>query len=202
MRTFARKFIEVTAIDSRFAPLPTAMIYPQIIDRYYPEDGPLRQLLIHHSKQVAARALAIADRHPELGADRCLLTEGAMLHDIGIFLTHAPGIHCHGTEPYLLHGRLGAELMRREGREDIARICERHTGTGLTRQNIIDRNLPLPHQDFLPETLEETIVCYADKFYSKSHPERERSLEDTARSLAPFGEQGVRTFWQWAERFE
>ena len=92
--------------------------------------------------------------------------------------------------------------MREEGREDIARICERHTGTGLTRQNIIDRGLPLPLQDFLPETLEETIVCYADKFYSKSHPERERSLEATARSLAPFGEAGVRTFWQWAERFE
>ena len=178
------------------------MIYPQIIDKYYPEDGPLRQLLLNHSRQVMERALLIADRHPELGADRTLLVEGAMLHDIGIFLTHAPGIHCHGTHPYLLHGRLGAELMREEGREDIARICERHTGTGLTRQNIIDRGLPLPLQDFLPETLEETIVCYADKFYSKSHPERERSLEATARSLAPFGEAGVRTFWQWAERFE
>ena len=159
------------------------MIYPQIIDKYYPEDGPLRQLLLHHSRQVMERALLIADRHPELGADRTLLVEGAMLHDIGIFLTHAPGIHCHGTHPYLLHGRLGAELMREEGREDIARICERHTGTGLTRQNIIDRGLPLPLQDFLPETLEETIPSVSAA--SKPPPAVWRPLVKPA--CAPFG---------------
>lgn len=125
-----------------------------------------------------------------------------MLHDIGIFLTHAPKIHCHGTQPYLLHGRLGAQLLREEGREDLARVCERHTGTGLTRENIIALDLPLPHQDFLPETIEEIIVCYADKFYSKTHLDRERTVEQTARSLQRFGEEGVAKFLDWAARFE
>lgn len=178
------------------------MLPQQIIDKYYPEDNALKQLLLHHSRQVANRALLIAARHPELRADLRLLEEGSMVHDIGIFLTHAPAIHCHGTHPYLAHGHLGAEIMRREGRPDLARICERHTGTGLTRAAIMERQLPLPPQDFLPETTEEIIICYADKFYSKSHPHRERSVEETAQSLRKFGDESAETFLRWAQRLE
>lgn len=177
----------------------------EIIDKYYPADTPehkaLRTLLIHHSEQVTARALLVAERHPELQLDREFLHRAAMLHDIGIYLTDAPGIHCHGCEPYLLHGRLGAEIMRREGDERVARVCERHTGTGLTAKQIVERDLPLPHQDFLPETLEEQVVCYADKFYSKSHPERERTAEQTAKSLEKFGHEGVEKFLAWHRQF-
>lgn len=174
----------------------------EIIKHYYPADDELRRLLLHHSKQVANRALAIAERHPELELDRNFLYDAAMLHDIGIFLTDAPGIHCHGTHPYLLHGYLGAQLMRQEGLPDIARVCERHTGTGLTRANIEERGLPLPPGDYVPETTAEQVVCYADKFYSKSHPLRERSVEQTAQSLEKFGRTGVEKFWRWAELFE
>ena len=46
------------------------------------------------------------------------------------------------------------------------------------------------------------MICYADKFYSKSHPERERSVNDTARSLEKFGLDGVCIFWTWVKRFE
>ena len=170
--------------------------------KYYPEDTPLRRLLIHHSEQVAARALKICDAHPELGLNRDFLREAALIHDIGIFLTDAPGIHCHGTMPYLTHGVQGATLMRNEGREDLARVCERHTGTGLTAANIREQGLPLPERDLLPETLEEQVVCYADKFYSKSHPERERTVEQTAKSLVKFGTEGVKKFLAWAALFE
>lgn len=178
-----------------------SFMHPFIL-KYYPEDTPLRRLLLHHSEQVANRALQICDRHPELGLNRDFLREAALIHDIGIFLTDAPGIHCHGTSPYLTHGVQGAALMRKEGREDLARICERHTGTGLTAENIRQQGLPLPESDLLPETLEEQVVCYADKFYSKSHPERERTVEQTAKSLEKFGAEGVKKFLTWAELFE
>lgn len=92
--------------------------------------------------------------------------------------------------------------MREEGLENIARVCERHTGTGLTVENIRQQHLPLPEQDFRPETLEEQVICYADKFYSKSHPERERTIEQTAKSLEKFGVEGVKIFLSWAQRFE
>lgn len=203
------------------------MFFQQIIDKYYTQDDNLRQLLMHHSRQVAERALTIAHRHHDLNADTIFLENAAMLHDIGICRTDAPSIHCHGTEPYLLHGRLGAEMLRDEAKawnaqaaastdehkaahdhanamlcEALARVCERHTGTGLTAQNIREQKLPLPEQDFLPETIEEQIICYADKFYSKSHPERERTVEQTAQSLEKFGHEGVEKFLRWAEIFE
>lgn len=207
------------------------MDYLALLHRYYPEDNALRRMLLHHSRQVCARALQIVERHPELGAKRNLVEAGAMLHDIGIFLTDAPGIHCHGTAHYILHGSLGAQLLRNEAKqlkkeklqeeqlkeeklqaiqlqeelhfyEALARICERHTGTGLTRQTIIERGLPDPQQDLLPETIEEQIICYADKFYSKSHLERERTIPQTLQSLEKFGDEGVEKFRHWTELFE
>lgn len=180
----------------------TGMDYQKIIDKYYPEDSQLRHILVTHSRMVASRALLIARKHPELNLDEQFLEEAAMLHDIGVFLTDAPGIQCFGTEPYILHGRLGAELLRKEGLPEIARVCERHTGTGITARQIQERCLPLPVQDFLPETLEEQVVCYADKFYSKSHLERERTVEQTAKSLEKFGSESVGRFMKWAEMFE
>lgn len=178
------------------------MDYIKIIDKYYPEDNGLRRLLLRHSRDVADKTLAIADRHPELHLDREILEAGAMLHDIGIFMTDAPGILCHGTDPYIRHGYDGGQLLRSEGYPQLARICERHTGTGLTRTQIEAQHLPLPDMDFQPETLEEQVICYADKFFSKSHPDRVRTVEQAAKSLEKFGEEGVKKFRKWAERFE
>lgn len=178
------------------------MDYLSLIYKYYPEDNALRRLLLKHSRQVADRCLAIVKKHQELPVDVQFLEEAAMLHDIGIFRCHAPSIFCEGTEPYIRHGVIGGELLRQEGLERHARVCERHTGTGLTCQQILRQNLPLPHQDFTPETLEEELVCYADKFYSKSDPDRVRTVLETAQSLEKFGHEGVEKFLGWAERFD
>ena len=125
-----------------------------------------------------------------------------MLHDIGIFRCHAPSIYCEGTEPYIKHGSIGAELLRQEGFPRHARVAERHTGTGLTREEIVRQQLPLPHEDFVPETLEEQIVCYADKFYSKSHPDRVLTVSQAAQSLEKFGHDGGLKFLEWSREFE
>lgn len=177
-------------------------MYNEIIDKYYPEDNELKRLLTAHSRDVADKALAIADAHPELKADRKFLEEAAMLHDIGIVHTHAPSIYCNGEEHYIRHGVIGAQMLREEGLPRHALVCERHTGTGLTREQIERQNLPLPHQDFVPLSIEEQIICYADKFFSKSIPGVCRTVEQTAKSLEKFGEDGVRKFMAWAERFE
>ena len=164
------------------------MDYQSVIDRYYPDTDGLRLLLLKHARQVADRCLAICDRHPELALDREFLEEAAMLHDIGIRWCSAPGIHCHGAEPYLRHGAIGAELLRREGYERHARVAERHTGTGLPGLE--------------PEMPEEQVVCYADKFYSKSHPDRVLTVAEAAGSLERFGHEGVEKFMSWSKRFE
>ncbi len=178
------------------------MDYQKIIDKYYPRGTRLREVFMRHSQAVTRRALLICDRHLELALDRQFVEEAAMLHDIGICRCDAPSIGCTGTEPYLLHGRIGADMLRAEGLPRHARVCERHTGAGLTAAQIEAQNLPLPHQDFLPETLEEQLVCYADKFYSKSHLDREKTLKQAEHSLARFGQEGVDRFKAWARMFE
>lgn len=124
-----------------------------------------------------------------------------MLHDIGIFKCDAAGIQCFGTEPYICHGRIGAELLRSEGFPRHARVCERHTGAGITKVQIIAQNLPLSQQDFLPETMEEKVICYADKFFSKTHLDREKTIEQAEKSLSKFGEEGVLRFREWEKCF-
>ena len=177
------------------------MDYNKIIEKYYTPGTDLYNIFMRHSRDVTRRALQIVDAHPELGADRQFVEEAAMLHDIGIVRCDAPGICCHGTEPYLRHGMIGAAMMREEGYDRHARVCERHTGAGLSAREIEQQDLPLPHRDFLPETIEEKIICYADKFYSKSHPDEERSPEQVCRSLGKFGEEGVDIFLAWHHRF-
>ena len=124
-----------------------------------------------------------------------------MLHDIGIFKCDAAGIQCFGTEPYICHGRIGAELLRSEGFPRHARVCERHTGAGITKVQIIAQNLPLSQQDFLPETMEEKVICYADKFFSKTHLDREKTIEQAEKNLSKFGEEGVLRFREWEKCF-
>ena len=141
-----------------------------------------------HSRQVADRCLAIVAKHKELPVDVQFMEEAAMLHDIGIYRCDAPSIHCHGTEPYLRHGPIGGEILRAEGLPRHARVAERHTGTGLP--------------GYEPETLEEQIICYADKFYSKSRLDRVLTVAETAQSLEKFGHEGVLKFLAWAECFE
>ena len=178
------------------------MNYQEIIDKYYPEDGDLRRLLLKHSRQVADRSLLAATKHPELQLDTQFLEEAAMLHDIGIRWCNAPSIFCEGEEPYIRHGLIGGRLLRGEGFARHARVCERHTGTGITAGQIARQQLPLPPGNYEPETLEEQLVCYADKFYSKSRPDRVLTVSETAQSLEKFGHEGVEKFLEWSKMFE
>ena len=160
------------------------MTYQDIIDKYYPVGTKCHGIFIQHSRQVADKALDIAQRcNLNLSLDK--VEAAAMLHDIGIFLTNAPDIDCHGTEHYIRHGILGAELLRNEGFDEaIARVAERHTGAGLTIDDIDRQQLPLPRKDYLPETMLEKLICYADKFFSKSGTMQEKSLDKVRASMA------------------
>lgn len=169
--------------------------YQRIIDKYYPEGSPLRDIYLTHCRSVADKALAIADSC-RLPVDRGDVEAAAMLHDIGIFLCNAPSIHCHGTEHYMCHGFLGADLLRREGApEELARVAERHTGAGITREEIIADGMPLPlDRTFTPETLLERLICYADKFYSKSGSLDEKPLPKVMVQMARFGSESYARF--------
>ena len=140
----------------------------EIIQTCYHPESRAYEILITHSRSVADKAVAIAETHPEMELDIPFIREAALLHDIGIFLCHAPEIDCHGEAPYICHGYLGADLLRKKGYPRHALVCERHTGTGLSLELIRQRNLPVPLREMRPQSLEEQLICFADKFFSKT----------------------------------
>lgn len=166
-----------------------------IIEKFCVKDSELYKILVTHSKAVADRAVQVAEAHPELNADREFIYRAAMLHDIGIIKTNAPSIYCEGDEPYICHGYLGADMLRSIGLDKYAYVAERHTGTGLRKEYIIENGLPLPlDRTYMPETIEEKIVCYADKFYSKTKIYNCKDAAAVRISLKKFGDDTVERF--------
>lgn len=155
-------------------------MYQEIIDKYYPEGSRLRDIYMKHAESVAGLAEELrAEFMPALDPQQ--VKAAAMLHDIGIFLTDAPGIECRGTAPYIQHGPMGADLLRREGAPEwAARVAERHTGVGIG--------------ELVPQTPLEKLVCYADKFYSKSGSGARKTLDDVERSMDRFGPDNLAAF--------
>lgn len=187
-------------IDPYTLPINPKMDYQKIIDRHYPL-SPLRDTLMIHSRAVAGMALDIARRR-SLDVDLAFVEEAAMLHDIGIFLTDAPSIHCHGSLPYICHGVEGARLMREAGFPRHALVCERHTGAGLTVDDIMSQHLPLPLRDMTPHSLEEKLICYADKFFSKSGElAAPKPIDKVIRQMEAHGPDTLRRFLELHDLF-
>ena len=176
-----------------------------IIQRYYTPGNDDYRVLVLHSRQVADLAVKLGQRLIDKGqpVDLEFVEEAAMLHDIGMCRTDAPGVHCYGTEPYIRHGILGRQMLDAIGLFRHGRVCERHTGAGITAAEIIDQHLPIdPPRDLLPESVEEKLVCYADKFFSKSRlDEPPKTLERVRKSLAKFGDDSVVRFDEMATLF-
>ena len=173
----------------------------KIIEKYYDSETLSYHILIVHSSLVAEKSLKIAQRLEFLNPDTRFISEAAMLHDIGIFLTKEPSIGCYGENPYICHGYLGRELLEHEGLFQHALVCERHVGVGITAEEIARKQLPLPKRDMEPVTLEEQIICFADKFFSKGSFEKEKSLEQVRSQIRTYGGDKLRRFDEWSAKF-
>ncbi|MDR0333470.1 MAG: HD domain-containing protein [Dysgonamonadaceae bacterium] len=171
------------------------------INKYYKSGTKLYDIYMSHANDVTEKALHIVRKHRDLAVDVRFIEEAAMLHDIGIFKTHAPHIACEGNFPYICHGYLGHELLTSEGFPKHGLVCERHTGTGLRLEEIISRQLPVPRRDMRPQSLEEKIVCFADKFYSKAQLGREKSVKKIREGLGKHGKYQVEMFDEWCDLF-
>lgn len=180
--------------------------YEGIIATYCAGNLDLQHILLTHSRQVADRALAIVREHPEWvesgEVDPIFIEEAAMLHDIGVVLCDAPKIHCFGKHSYIEHGYLGAEILRQEGLSKHAAVAERHTGTGITHEQIIREQLPIPVGDYLPRTLEERLICYADKFYSKTKLGQDKPMSKIRLHMWKYGSDAVKRFDDMQKCFE
>ncbi len=174
-----------------------------LLNKYYPPGSDGHRILLLHSELVAAKAVAVAQRMTGTGVDLDFVREAALLHDIGILYTDVPQLGCRGELPYLCHGVKGRELLEQEGLPRHGLVCERHIGVGLSAEEIVRQQLPLPARDMLPISLEEQIVTYADLFFSKNPAKsgKERSVDKVRKSLARHGADKVAVFDAWHQRF-
>lgn len=176
-----------------------------IIKRFYTPGTDLYRLLVEHSRIVTEKSLEIAETLSALNPDLDFIKKAAMLHDIGICLTRADTIGCKGKAPYICHGYLGRKLLDDQGLpKEYGLVCERHTGAGITRENIISNHLPLPKRDMVPLNLEEKIICIADKYHSKSpnHAGKKTTTRQIIADLEKINADHAKRFSAWAEEFK
>jgi len=130
--------------------------------------------VIRHCKAVRDVAVKIARK---ADADVELVEVGALLHDIGRSKTHG-----------ILHGVKGAKIAEKLNLpESIIHIIERHLGAGIPKEEA--KKLGLPAKNYIPQTLEEKIVCHADNLIDncrRQHIENEvkRALREGHKEYA------------------
>ena len=158
-----------------------------IITRFYPAGNTTRDLLLRHGELVGRKALEILERADWLNADREFVVQSAVLHDIGIGRTRSPELGCTGNLPYVCHGVEGRAILDRLGLERHGLVCERHVGVGISAHQTVQRKLPLPARDMYPLSVEERLICYADKFFSKTDDGRhEKTIDEITAGLGRY----------------
>jgi uncharacterized protein len=175
-----------------------------IICEYYDPGSRTYEILIRHGKLVAQKAIYAARKVPHLKPDMEFIEEAALLHDIGIFQTDTPQLGCSGKYPYICHGYLGREILEKAGLPRHALVCERHLGVGISAEEIVKNGLPVPGRDMIPLSVEEQVICYADKFFSKNWNliAKNNSEEEIIRALESYGNGSAEKFKSWRIMFE
>lgn len=166
----------------------------------YATSNKVFELIYTHSQIIWEICQELIEKG-QLDVDTEQVRVGALLHDIGTYRLYEPD----GTERpgYITHGVIGYEILKDQGFDEaICRFASHHTGTGISKQQIIDNNLPLPAQDYFAETPEEELVMYADKFHSKTAEGLVfNDPEWYATRLAHFGQDSVERFQEMQDRF-
>lgn len=132
----------------------------------------LLDLIWTHSKIVEEIASLIADNLEErwgVKTNRKQIKIGALLHDIGSYACYE--LVRKNVPTYIRHGEIGYEILSNENfPKELARFALVHIGVGLSKENIEQNKLPLKKMDYIPISIEEEIVAFADNFHSKGAP--------------------------------
>ncbi|MFX0207803.1 MAG: HD domain-containing protein [Candidatus Hodarchaeota archaeon] len=113
-----------------------------------------------HSEVVWKFSVWIAEQAQKNGysVDMKFLKKACFVHDLGRSITGSKG--SKELKPPIFHGIIGGDLLRERGCPRLARVCETHIGGGITKEEA--KEMGLPQQDYLPNSIEEKIVCYTD----------------------------------------
>ena len=133
------------------------------------EEAGCSEKVIRHCCVVMLVSMVIAKK---AGADSELVRGGALLHDIGRSRTHG-----------IRHVVASVEILRSlDMPDELVRLVQRHVGAGLDKEEV--ERLGLPPGVYMPETIEEMIVCHADNLVDGS---RIISFEDALEDFESKG---------------
>lgn len=161
--------------------------YPSTDDCYrIMREEALSPQVIRHCCVVNLVAMAIARR---CGADPGLVNAASLLHDIGRSATH--GVN---------HVAEGVRIAKERGLpEELVRCIGRHIASGFTAEEA--GALGLPEGDYMPVTLEDKVVNFADNLVSDrsiktvaqaAERMRSKGFELTAARMLAMGEEIAR----------
>jgi uncharacterized protein len=126
-----------------------------------------------------------------------LVRVGCLVHDIGVYELRSVQTNTGGG---IEHGILGAEILMNEGfGPEIAQFALNHIGSGLTKNEIIERGFPIPPADYLPQNDEQKLVAYADKFHTKKPTFVD--FEKARAKMAGYGPEDLARFDEMASQF-
>lgn len=180
--------------------LPSASEIEALHRKYAPTES-VFELVFTHCKIVSNIAMQLAEKSGA-NVDIELVRVGCLLHNIGVYPLFDKNGAETDTSKYITHDILGEEILQNEGfAEELCRFASHHTGAGITKEQIIESNLPLPHNDYLAETPEEELVMYADKFHSKIQPPVFNSHKFYTEYVARFGVEAEESFASLTEKF-
>ena len=179
------------------------MDYRKIVDTYFQDNAYGKNIYLIHVTLVTRKALCVGIRSVVGQEPLRFIEEAGMLHDIGCCRVHFSPMRCKGSLPYLCHMTEGEKILIAEGFPRHAGVACTHTGVGMSAEEVRERELPLEERDYIPETIEEKIISYADLFYSKD-PEKlffEKTPDQVREQMSVFGDRHRETFTVWHKEF-
>ncbi len=130
--------------------------------------------VVGHCQGCARISKVLCERAAAEGhlVDEEVALAGALLHDIGRSQTQLVN-----------HGFVGAGMLEKEGVDSVVvEIVRRHVGAGISPEEAVA--LGFPPGDYVPRTLEQKIVCFADKMLDG---ERARPFEEEVKRFVKKG---------------
>lgn len=147
--------------------IPSKKQIKALHQRYAPNTVVL-QLVYEHCQIVAEIALWCVE-HKRLNVNKRILEASCLLHDIGTYALYSENDQSKNDHNYKQHAIFGAALVLEEGFDvRIASAIKTHVLMGLSKKEIVKNGFGMPHKDYLPETIEGRLLCYADRFHSKT----------------------------------
>lgn len=181
----------------------------QLHEKYAPSLEGFR-LVWEHCLVVAILALQLSKAQ---GEKFCrivnipLMSVGALVHDIGTYRLlkdpFPPSPLCPFImDKYIFHGLEGwLILYENDCGKDVADFAKNHTGVGIEAKSIVENHLPLPIGDYIPQSIDQEIVMFADAFHSKSNPSKFKSVYAAQQSAARFGKENLHKFMKELNKF-